>query len=575
MSDYDVEENENVNYNPSAYNAFWQAAGRSGPLFLLIVVAPLVLVGLVVFAVYAFTHGEAFKASTAGYIDLTWHGIVVLGGIAIASFGLRVILKSLLGWAGVRIQSAEADIREAQADTQKRQARVMQLDGAVAIFHEDGEVEVIPLSREEHKYMHKVLPEPNVVDGDMPPLTGPSSHVALLSAPALEDCLNLAPDFRPHADTVLSGRGAVLGVSGSGKSNTIATLSEELGRLEVPFILADTEDEYQSLCDPRYLPFGRRMDARKVTVDNAESFGRYVLDNGWQVILNLQSYPPDAAAFVMANIIAGMRKWQEERESGDRLSSMLILDEAAHWLPQQTRESQLSDEALVAMQQAFFDDLVRRGRKRGLGVTLATQRSAEIDKRALQSNWKVLHRQTEEADLKRYEAMGLSKEETLSLHDGEAFIFNAQVSKKRVQLRRRHSEHGADTPGLASVRKHRAPRGNFGNDCRKTDPDDTENESTRNLFVRPMEPISPLSEISEPTRPHAGEQQISEISDVSDEGKGHTYHDVPETIRAAILQRRKKGMKRVDIRDDISLNGDEYWMVRVVCDAHDKSKVAS
>jgi hypothetical protein len=71
-------------------------------------------------------------------------------------------------------------------------------------------------------------------------------------------CLNLSQGLRPHPNALLSGRSSIFGVPGSGKSNTVAVLCEELGLKEVPYLLADTEDEYASLVDDgrTWLPRG-------------------------------------------------------------------------------------------------------------------------------------------------------------------------------------------------------------------------------------------------------------------------------------------------------------------------------
>ena len=285
---------------------------------------------------------------------------------------------------------------------------------------------------------------------------------------AYEDRLNLAPDLRPHADEVLSGRISIFGVSGSGKSNTLAVLCEEMARLGVPLLLADTEDEYSALCHPDFFPRGylagsvdalKRADIpRYLAVDEqgAATFGRVVIEQGLQVILNLNSYATDEeAAQVMVGIIKGMRVWEEERMADDRVSCMFILEEASVWLPQNARESLLSRECLAALQQALFATIVRRGRKRGIGFTFATQRIAEIDKRAMSSSWTILHRQTQDVDLKRYEEFGIDREQAMNLVDGEAFVFSPTESNARYRFRLRRSPHGARTPGLESVLRHR------------------------------------------------------------------------------------------------------------------------
>jgi len=285
---------------------------------------------------------------------------------------------------------------------------------------------------------------------------------------AYESRLRLAPNLRPHADMILSGRISIFGVSGSGKSNTVAVLCEEIARFGVPFILADSEDEYSPLCRSEFLPRGYlagSVDAlssvsipRYLAVDEtgAQAFGHAVIDQGLQVILNLTSYETDEeAARVLIGIIQGMRAWEEARVSDDRVSCMFILEEASIWLPQNPRESLLSKECLAELQQAFFATVVRRGRKRGIGFTFAAQRIAEIDKRAMSSSWTILHRQTQDIDLKRYEELGVDREQVMNLADGEAFVFSPLENHGRYQFRLRHSPHGAKTPGLESVLRHK------------------------------------------------------------------------------------------------------------------------
>lgn len=280
--------------------------------------------------------------------------------------------------------------------------------------------------------------------------------VPQIEAPRAEDeYLNISEDYQPHADEFLSGRKLIAGISGSGKSNTVATICEEYGRLGVPMILADTENEYQALGNNLYLPNYMLADRSHVTKDNAEQFGHYILENHKQVILDLTDYDREEAAWVMVNIIKGMKDWEEKFANELRIPCEFMLEEAPTWLPQNVGESPLKGTTVwQPLQDAFFNNLVRKGRKRGLGITVICQRVAEIDKRALQSNAKILHRQTDINDLKKYREMGVSDAETTSLGDGEAYFFSSRVSKMLIQMRERYSPHGANTPGLKALRAH-------------------------------------------------------------------------------------------------------------------------
>jgi hypothetical protein len=390
----------------------------------------------------------------------------------------------------------------------------------------------------------------------------------LLASPQtpITESMQISESYRVPANDFLSGRKLIVGTSGSGKSNSIGVYGEELGRLKVPFVLADTEDEYQPLLD--WLSDGLlvgKTGRTPVSVENATQFGRYVLDNMKQVILNLQSYEMEEAAKVMTGIIAGMRAWQEERSNELRIPSDFILEEAVTWLPQQVNESPIKfkdPETFAMLQNTFFNDMVRKGRKRGLGITLVCQKIAELDNRAMQSDGRLLHRQTEEADLERYRKMGISNEETLSLQNGEAFLYTGRVSKKRLQVRKRHSPHGANTPGLEQLRRHQLNSrntsetwGNF--------PEISGNQTNGGEhFDQPVE----------------GFQNISAFRPASQNAQNSPQRvgsEIPEMIRKEIAERYADGMQRTKIRDDLQLNGDQYWMVRVVCDEIDQRRRAA
>lgn len=387
------------------------------------------------------------------------------------------------------------------------------------------------------------------------------------SASSLERGINLSQDYLVPADDFLSGRKLIVGISGSGKSNSIGTYGEELGRLQVPFVLADTENEYEPLCDPRWLHNGilaGATGAYSISVDNAEQFGRYVLENLLQVILNLQSYEMPEAAQVMIGIIKGMREWQEDLPNEKRIPSDFILEEAVTWLPQYVNESPLKakdPQTFALLQNTFFNDMVRKGRKRGLGITLVCQKIAELDNRALQSDGKLLHRQVEEADLERYRKMGITREESLSLQNGEAFLFTSHVSKMRIQVRHRYSPHGANTPGLQQLRQHQIAR-----NATKSEP-----EIWGNFAETPEKQTNSYENFDGPEKPF---HNISEFRKTEILPQRSPGREVPEMLRKEIIERYADGMKRTDIRDDLQLNGDQYWMIRAVCDEYDQQRKA-
>src|SRR5215469_4873573 len=286
-----------------------------------------------------------------------------------------------------------------------------------------------------------------------------------------ENPLYLSDSFQPNVNSLLGATALLCGMRRSGKSNGIAVIAEELGRYYCPLCIGDTEDEYGPLSSRRYLPRGvwaasptlaaemARDGIRRylaLDLNGAYEFGQAIVRDVLQVVLHLKSFEgDDEAAEVMAEIIAGIHDWEASRPNSRRVPCTFILDEAGKWLPQRLEESSILDkEVLSLLQQALFGTVVRRGGKQGLGLVLATQRIAELDKRALQSQWKFLFRQTETIDIGLYTRMGLERDEVTSLRLGECFIFSPAVIGFRTRLRQRHSPHLAHTPGLEHLEAH-------------------------------------------------------------------------------------------------------------------------
>jgi hypothetical protein len=277
--------------------------------------------------------------------------------------------------------------------------------------------------------------------------------------------MDFGPTLRPHADFIFSGRKVLIGESDAGKSNNVAVIAEEIAKFGAPLFLLDTEDEYRALCDTRYFPRPVWVDRTRIPHAQAYEFAWWAMERRTQVVVNLQSYEDDEAAWFMIGLIGGIRAWEE---SHDRIPCEIILDEATVWLPQTVAESTLSrimvndpeagEESkqvslLALLQRAFFSVVVRRGRKRGMGFTFAAQRIAEIDKRALQASWLFLMRQVQNADLKAYREYGIGASQVVSLAQGEAFVLAQGKAMERHQFRLRKSPHGAHAPGLAELRK--------------------------------------------------------------------------------------------------------------------------
>jgi hypothetical protein len=283
------------------------------------------------------------------------------------------------------------------------------------------------------------------------------------------DLLDLAPNLQVHPDTLFGGRVLVAGMPGSGKTNTMRLIIEQSGTLGLPFLLIDTDGEHASLLP--YLPSGVLVGgynrvpvpaSRYTTITRPDAlfFGEHVLAEGWQVIVDVKSYeerpghPDEAmAAQVFMDMIAGMRAWAEARPPRERIPSMIFLEEAQVWLPQQPMSSPLDRRTLRDLQALFFRS-ARDGRRRGIGLVLIAHRIAGIHKEVLMCDWLILH-QPQATDLKRYCELAptVHRERFQRLSRGKAIV----VSPGGTQQVTFHSAHSQDqgvTPGLPALRRY-------------------------------------------------------------------------------------------------------------------------
>jgi Helicase HerA, central domain len=277
-----------------------------------------------------------------------------------------------------------------------------------------------------------------------------------------DDILDLGPQLRPQVNTVFSSRIAILGQPGSGKSNALADLAEELGRFDAPLIIFDQKPEYAPLCERPYLNNPYHADASTVTPQTAFQFGIWMMNNRKHVVLDLRSYKDDTtAAKVMIQILAAIWSWEEALANDDRIPCTIFLEEAHWWLPQNERMSTVSRQAskdgdpsiFSKLQQSFFS-LATGGRSMGMGFVVSTQRPADIDNRVISGAvWKILLRADLPADLKVYRPLGCSDEVAMSLSTGQAFVKGPGQIKGVYQFRERFSPSEAKTPGYEALKK--------------------------------------------------------------------------------------------------------------------------
>lgn len=238
---------------------------------------------------------------------------------------------------------------------------------------------------------------------------------------------------------------AVLGIKGSGKTNTAAVIIEELLEHGLPLTIVDIEGEYWGLKEK----FDVFVIGRSTNVDvpagvaQAAHFAEFSLKNSVSLILDLSDFDPEEMHEFLLNYFTAL--WRIA--FAVRKPYQVVLEEAHEFVPQMARTPLKEILSRIAL----------RGRKRGLGVISVSQRSAKVEKDILtQAAILFLHRVVHPIDLKVYqEILPLPPREVemsaTNLRAGQALVMVDNVVQA-VQIRKRHTFHAGATPELAPTR---------------------------------------------------------------------------------------------------------------------------
>lgn len=279
--------------------------------------------------------------------------------------------------------------------------------------------------------------------------------------------LHLSPEFSPHVNNVL-GR-CILGVGqrGTGKSNLLARLIEQLGRYTIPMLVGDYKGDYVTLPEvlKRCVIAGApdwegQRDCQtywRITKENAHHAGALVMERGVQLVFECLTYKTlDEACEILTGIIQGMFDWAMKQPVDQRVPALVALDEAQQFLPQNQGDSRI-DQELSNQLFLAFEKLNSVGRSFGFTPALFTQRIAQIRKEVIGgSELFFLMRQTLPQDLKGYEdiigrdekgKLRLDRRIAQSLGQGDGIVFeNGEFFTTHFEKRK--STHQNTTPEL-------------------------------------------------------------------------------------------------------------------------------
>ena len=253
----------------------------------------------------------------------------------------------------------------------------------------------------------------------------------------------------------------ILAVRGAGKSNTGAVMAEEMHKAGLPFVVIDPVGSWWGLRSSKDgkgpgLPipiFGGKHGDVPLERGGGELVADLIAEQRLSCVLDLTMFDSESAKKQFLLDFARRLYRQNEQPLH------LFLEEADDYIPQRP----MGDEAHLLR---AWENIVRRGRARGLGMTVITQRSASLNKNVLtQVQTLIAMRTTGPQDRKAIEEWvkyhGQSREilESLpGLRDGEAWVWSPDFLRTtvRVRFRQRSTFDSGATP-KAGVTGTRAP----------------------------------------------------------------------------------------------------------------------
>ncbi|HXG59180.1 MAG TPA: DUF87 domain-containing protein [Thermoanaerobaculia bacterium] len=261
--------------------------------------------------------------------------------------------------------------------------------------------------------------------------------------------LHIAGELTLPPDAVTQTFG-VLAVRGAGKSNLAAVMAEEMYAAHLPFVAIDPVGSWWGLRSSGdgsdkglSIPIfgGRHGD-----VPLERTAGHLIAD---LVIADRLSCVIDVSEFSEGEKTHFLTDFAEQLYRRNQEPLHLFLEEADDYAPQRPMREQ-------ARLLRAWENIVRRGRARGLGITMITQRSAALNKNVLtQIETLFVLRTTSPQDRRAIAAWveyhGQAEEllESLpSLESGEAWVWSPSWLNvmKRIRVRRRATFDSGATP---------------------------------------------------------------------------------------------------------------------------------
>lgn len=261
--------------------------------------------------------------------------------------------------------------------------------------------------------------------------------------------LQLSDDLRLPLDAVTQTFG-VLAVRGAGKSNAAVVMAEEFHDAGLPFVAIDPKGDWWGIRARGEAPglpvpvFGGDHADVPLERTSGALVADLLVDKRFSCVL-------DVSEFSEGDKVRFLIDFAERLLRRNREPLHVFCEEADDYIPQRP----LREQARLV---GAFQRLIKRGRFRGLGCTLVTQRSAALNKDVLYMVetlflMRTLGPRDRAAAEGWIEHQGQSDEvlaELPSMESGEAFVYSPNWLRltlpKRIRFRRRRTFDSGATP---------------------------------------------------------------------------------------------------------------------------------
>jgi len=241
---------------------------------------------------------------------------------------------------------------------------------------------------------------------------------------------------------ILTGRGFVTGKSGSGKSNTVSVMLENLLDNNFPVLIVDSDGEYYGLKEEyEVLHVGADDECDiQVTADHAEKIASLALEENIPIILDVSGYLDEDDA---DELVLETTRHLFAKEKKLKKPFLVVIEECHEYIPEKSGMGEAGK---------MLIKIGKRGRKHGLGIVGISQRPADVKKDFItQCDWLVWHRLTWRNDTKVVgRILGREYADAVEeLADGEGFLVADWADAiQRVQFHRKRTFDAGATPGL-------------------------------------------------------------------------------------------------------------------------------